>query len=532
MKRVLMGLLVTVAYTSLAFGDWSGLADDQIISLFPNPVNYISSYDEVIAASPNGDLYAVWAIGGTGTPYEVAFSKSTDNGRTWSGTSADRIINAEDGEGIINPTLQQNLSMAVGGSGNFYVVWAESLTNVSCEIMFIKSTDGGSTWVHSDTDFPISFPGGNRALQPVIAVDIDENLHVIWQQNTGANAEIHYGFSSDYGDIWTSQSGDRVISFANGNPSFNPDMTTDNDGNIYVIWKENSSPSPFGVVKFGKKLATEPQFSCETEDIPVCLPDTNTGTCSIVVTPNSSIHVVWEARHRIGTSYRGVIYYSRSTDGGATWSGLTGRQNVDQDAFDDTTSSYPEMVATSQGDLAVVYSHEGSYTSPRVSLSRDDGVTWSGNTMAEVISHYGGDDTRSAYNSDICVSVGDTLHVVWHEDCLDLGGGSGYYEVMYSRGDTLGTSGQPGCEYVPGDINNNGFANGVDVSYGVNYFKGFGPPPPLTCPDCPEPGEELYAAGDVNGNCIFNGVDITYFVTFLRGGGQELMFCPSCPPAR
>ena len=86
------------------------------------------------------------------------------------------------------------------------------------------------------------------------------------------------------------------------------------------------------------------------------------------------------------------------------------------------------------------------------------------------------------------------------------------------------------CPYVPGDINNSGIANGVDVSYGVNYFKGFGPPPPVECPDCPNPGETLYGAGDVNANCEFNGVDITYFVNYLKGIGPELGYCEFCPP--
>jgi hypothetical protein len=82
-----------------------------------------------------------------------------------------------------------------------------------------------------------------------------------------------------------------------------------------------------------------------------------------------------------------------------------------------------------------------------------------------------------------------------------------------------------------GDINGNGDANGVDVSYAVNYLKGIGPQPPVECPDCPDPGENLFAAGDVNANCQFNGVDVTYYVNFLKGIGPALAFCPSCPPA-
>jgi hypothetical protein len=84
-----------------------------------------------------------------------------------------------------------------------------------------------------------------------------------------------------------------------------------------------------------------------------------------------------------------------------------------------------------------------------------------------------------------------------------------------------------GCSYQIGDINGNGQTNGIDVTYGVSFFKG-GNPPPISCPTCPETNP-FYAAGDVNGNCVFNGIDITYFVSYLKGGAA-LRSCPDCPP--
>jgi len=93
------------------------------------------------------------------------------------------------------------------------------------------------------------------------------------------------------------------------------------------------------------------------------------------------------------------------------------------------------------------------------------------------------------------------------------------------------TSSQPpqDCEYVPGDINGNGSANGIDVTYGVTYLKG-GTPPPDICADCPNAGENLLAAMDVNGSCSANGIDITFFVAYLKQLQPALLFCQSCPP--
>jgi hypothetical protein len=83
-----------------------------------------------------------------------------------------------------------------------------------------------------------------------------------------------------------------------------------------------------------------------------------------------------------------------------------------------------------------------------------------------------------------------------------------------------------GCDYVDGDINNSRVLNGLDVIYGVSYFKG-GPVPPYSC-EC-TPGHIWFVSGDVNGSCTFNGLDITYLVSFFKGGPIPVP-CPDCPP--
>ncbi len=84
-----------------------------------------------------------------------------------------------------------------------------------------------------------------------------------------------------------------------------------------------------------------------------------------------------------------------------------------------------------------------------------------------------------------------------------------------------------GCIYVTGDINGSNTFNGLDVTYGVGYFKG-GPPPSYSC-ECTT-GHSWFVAGDINGSCSFNGLDITYGVAYFKGGPTPGP-CPDCPPA-
>jgi hypothetical protein len=580
MKKGLLGVLLVVVLIGSAMADWSGLTGDQLISYLPFPTDYNGNYSLRIASGANSNLYAIWVEGRTLHPYEIFFSKSTDNGRTWNGTSGDIQISAPDGEGQPQTGTDRLDGLAVDSQDNIYVVWAESLTNVGFEVMFAKSTDGGDTWIHSDTDFPISFIGGPRTYVPKIAVDHEDNLHVIWHQNPPSGiAEIFYGFSSDGGNTWTSQSADRIISFPDGNPGFAADIAIDGNDNVYVVWPEKTTSDANSVaVHFGKKLAGQSQFSSETADHQASMPHSGIEMASIAIAPDNSIHIAYEASNNVGGSYRRAIYYTGSTDGGETWSGLTNEVFVDLDPLDDSSCTDPQIVATSTGALAVVYCNwdaniSTNFTQTRVSISTDNGNTWSGNTSAEVVGHWTPADGRPAYTPFICVSAGDTLHVVWKEDCMDVGGSSGYYESMYSRGDVLATAG-PTQGTISGhvyEINGTTPIEGVDVStfnssnvlVASNTTNSSGAYTVLL-----EPGtyyevfekagyvtdtvssivvvldsttnvainlavsginQCTYVVGDANNSGLWTGQDVTYSVRFFKGGNSPPYSCECTP---
>ena len=84
------------------------------------------------------------------------------------------------------------------------------------------------------------------------------------------------------------------------------------------------------------------------------------------------------------------------------------------------------------------------------------------------------------------------------------------------------------CNYILGDVNASGAFNGVDVVYGVNYFKGAHIYPRWPCLVYP-PDEVNFVAGDVNGNCAYNGIDITHSVNIFKGRA-DLMINPCFHP--
>lgn len=87
-----------------------------------------------------------------------------------------------------------------------------------------------------------------------------------------------------------------------------------------------------------------------------------------------------------------------------------------------------------------------------------------------------------------------------------------------------------GCQYIAGDVNASDSYNGLDITYGVNFFKGGSEP---MCPfgSCPTPPcDAFFYCGDVNGSCSYNGLDITYGVAYFKGGPAPNP-CPDCPPS-
>ena len=114
---------------------------------------------------------------------------------------------------------------------------------------------------------------------------------------------------------------------------------------------------------------------------------------------------------------------------------------------------------------------------------------------------------RCCYNSNQdCVDTTETA-------CIALGG---VWDEGLNCTDDPCSSG--GCDYAVGDVNGSDSYNGLDITYGVAFFKGGSDP---LCPACP-PCAGFFYCGDVNGSCTYNGLDITYGVAYFKGGPSPI----------
>ncbi len=73
------------------------------------------------------------------------------------------------------------------------------------------------------------------------------------------------------------------------------------------------------------------------------------------------------------------------------------------------------------------------------------------------------------------------------------------------------------CDGRPGDANNSGSFNALDITYLINFLYKHGP--------VPKPYALL--SGDANCNCAINALDITYLINFLYKHGSATCDCPT-----
>jgi len=156
----------------------------------------------VMASDANGTVYALWNAGSTaGGPERIYFSKSTDNGNTWSAKMD--VSTAPAGTHHAFPAI------AATGNGDVRISWMDArAANGGLDrwnVYYRSSANGGSTWSNEVdvstyvSGFTYIFNNGFRfPFGDYYEVDIDEN----------GTAHLIFGEGYDYnapGSIWYSK---------------------------------------------------------------------------------------------------------------------------------------------------------------------------------------------------------------------------------------------------------------------------------------------------------------------------------------
>jgi hypothetical protein len=261
-----------------------------------------------IALDSSGNINVVWDNSGVAPNDRIRFSRSTDNGSNWSTP----IFITSASEDSITPDI------AVDSAGNLNVVWTDWRTGTyDSEIYFSRSTDSGTNW-----STPVNISGTiGGTWTPAIAVDSSGNLYVVWWDLTDAHEDICFSRSTDNGVSWSP-----YVNLSNtqiGESTY-PAVAVDSAGNVNVVW-DDEFPDPNELVYFTSSTDMGANW---TSPSGISNPAAGARFPDIAIDSAGNINVVWVGYFYLNNVWNKALGFSRSTDGGISWSAAMNISNV------------------------------------------------------------------------------------------------------------------------------------------------------------------------------------------------------------
>src|SRR6266850_308680 len=271
------------------------------------------SFNPRIAVDTGGGINVVW-VDSPDNHYltsNIFFSRSTDGGVTFFSTP----VNLSETINPANPPFYSVPQIEVDNAGNISVVWETDdplgLGNINLGIFFSSSIDGGVTF--SAPNMISTNPNGS--IDPQIALDKNGNINVVWEDTDPIhfNTEIFFIRSTDGGATFlpTPNPTPKKVSNSLG-CSFNPVMAVDASGNINIVWEDTPdcrfvtsnvlfSRSSDGGDKFSPPLSISKDLG-------------SSFNAQLALDANGNINVAWEdhAGNR-------DTFFTRSTDSGTSF---------------------------------------------------------------------------------------------------------------------------------------------------------------------------------------------------------------------
>ena len=343
------------------------------------------SQKPAIAADSNDHMHLVLYDDTSGND-EIYYKKSTDGGESWPGIK--RLTR--------NSGSSEYPAIAVDTNNHIHVVWQDD-THGNYEVYYKKSTNGGVTW----TSKRLTWNSGD-SYRPSIAIDTNNHIHLVLYDDTPGNYEIFYKKSTDGGTTWTKA---KRLTWNSGSSEY-PAIAVDTNNHIYVVWQDDTTgghntyykkSTNGGVNWTGKRITWSGAI----------YPD-------IAIDSNDHIHVVY-------MTYPG-IHYKKSTNGGANWTGKRITWMTDGSycsLFD------PAIAVDSNNHLHVVFSiycgGTAGYRAIYYKKSTDGGTHWLKSLLVAVTVEY-------SYEPDIAIDSNGHIHVVWEDEVNET-----KYEIFYAK---------------------------------------------------------------------------------------------------
>ena len=412
-----------------------------------------------------------------------------------------------------NTTFEADPVVTTTSAGNIVFSWQDE------DSIHVRKVDPSGTDLWSPAVRTITATDGVSS--PRIVAAENDGVIVSYMQASGPNyynPQYLYArkFDMNGADVWNSAG--EAINTAGGIALYmEQSLIPDGAGGGYEAWYDTRDMNHHCYVQH---IRSDGSMAWTTNGVSLSLAAGELQMYPALVSfPSTGDVIVFYLATDLNQNLNGIQGQKLDSLGVRQW----GSNGIVYEPLSNQTRSH--ITAQPQSDGAVVVYKEfavddvlNSYIHA-IKVDMDGNQVWTTSPM-EICSHL-------SEKGRIPTTVNPAGQVIaaWDDSRNDASGDI-YLQNVNSDG-SLGPIGSSGCEYVVGDVNGSDSYNGLDITYGVAYFKG-GAAPLYEC-EC-TPGNTWYVSGDVNNSCSYNGLDITYGVSYFKGGPGPIP-CADCPPA-
>ncbi len=432
--RLLFALSIIIPITQFTLvSDISARTPDtQVIST----ESYRGSNEPAIAIDSHNNVHVVWEdstdYNGAGTDLDIFYKKWDESTSSWTTTE---IISTE------STSSSTASAIAIDSKNNLHVVWNDMTDYIGAgtdlDIFYKKWDESTSSWTTAEI---ISTESDSITVEPAVAIDRQDNVHVVWGVKIDfpifeSYYDIFYKKWDEFTSTWTTP---EIISTEGNASSAKPAIAIDSKDNVHVIWGDSvlqewtdpiSLESDIGIfyMKWNASTSTWSTIeviSTENDRIPV--------EVAIAIDSQDNVHVVWEDRVLQDETDSPLhepaiidIFYKKWTESTSSW---TTAEIISKES--NSESSNPTIALDNQNNVYVAWSDLTDYNSAGsdqdIFFKKWDESTLSWNA-ADVISTESGD--YSGYIA-IAIDLKDNVHMVWEDSTNYIGVGTDF-DIFY-----------------------------------------------------------------------------------------------------
>lgn len=263
---------------------------------------------EPAVTTDGSNVYVVWSDDRADSENQIYFDYSPIGTIDFGGTDT-QVSNDQ-----FNQYNQHNPSIATDGV-SIFVAWQDHQGN-SWDIFFDNSTIGDIDF--SGTDIVVDYAGSDDTYDPSVMV-FGSNVSIIWSDRRKSPDHSIYYDSSPIADLDFSGEDVKINEV---NISYRPNPAAcAYGGTVFLVWQDTKQGN--SDIYFSRSTDGINWLTPEVIIYDPGLPPTNQENPKIVCDDNKNLFAVWEDDNESkgihGEMSLRDIYFSMSTDGGATW---------------------------------------------------------------------------------------------------------------------------------------------------------------------------------------------------------------------